>query len=202
MHNSFSILLICTGNICRSPLAEHVLLNRLRDVPEITVSSAGTRAMVGHPMFDISQEIARSYGAENTATHRARQLTETMLEASDLVLTMTREHRREVVELSPRVVRRTFTVREFARLAEATTEEALVSQIGPGGELSAEKLRATVEAATFSRSILPPVVDRTSEDVLDPYERDEKIHKTSANQLTPAIDSVASLLMRPREGAI
>lgn len=200
MRNSFSILTVCTGNICRSPLAEQLLVAHLQGIPEITISSAGTRALVGEPMLATTQEIAHSYGVETTEAHRARQVNETLLESSDLILAMTRDQRRAVVELSPRVTRRVFTIREFARLAEVTTDDVLASEIDRTGESAVERLRAAVKAVTLSRNILPLVADRAEEDVIDPYQREMKVHEASAQQLTPAVDAVAALLKRSVEG--
>lgn len=202
MRNSFSILTVCTGNVCRSPLAEQLLRNRLRDVSAIEVSSAGLQALVEQPMFDVTQEIARSYGVDDTDSHRARQVTETLLESSALILTMTRDQRRAVVELSPRVTRRVFTLREFARLAGVTTEDVLASEISRAGASPADRLRAAVKAGTAGRSILPPVTDPAEDDVIDPYKRELKVHEASAQQLVPAVDAVASLLKRSVEGAV
>ena len=169
MRNSFSILTVCTGNVCRSPLAEQLLRNRLRDVSAIEVSSAGLQALVEQPMFDVTQEIARSYGVE---------------------------------ELSPRVTRRVFTLREFARLAGVTTEDVLASEFNRAGASPADRLRAVVQAVTAGRSILPPVADPSEDDVIDPYQREMKIHEASAQQLVPAVDAVASLLKQSVGGAV
>lgn len=200
MQSDFSILTVCTGNICRSPLAEQLLAEQLRDIPEANISSAGTHALVGEPMFDVTQQIARSYGVENIDSHRARQVTEALLESSDLILTMTRDHRRTVVELSPRVTRRVFTIREFARLAEVTTDEVLTSEINQAEDSPAERLRAAVRAVTVGRSILPPLTDAAEDDVVDPYQRATEVHEASAEQLTSAIDAVVSLVQRSMKG--
>ncbi|MCS5480807.1 low molecular weight phosphatase family protein [Corynebacterium sp. YIM 101645] len=200
MQNSFSILTVCTGNICRSPLAQQLLAEQLWDIPEISVSSAGTRALVGEPMFDVTQQVARSYGVEDIDSHRAQQVTERLLESSDLILTMTRDHRRAVVELSPRVTRQVFTIREFARLAEVTTDEALASAIGQEEDSPIARLRAVLKAVTSGRSLLSPLADPTEDDVIDPYKREMEVHEASAEQLTPAIDAVVSLVRRSVKG--
>lgn len=68
------ILAVCTGNICRSPLAEKVLKHRLADLA-LSVSSAGTRARAGLPMTPQSIELATARGVpEEEATHAARQI--------------------------------------------------------------------------------------------------------------------------------
>lgn len=196
MQNDFSILMVCTGNICRSPMAEYLLAQMIQDIPEVSVLSAGTHAMVGEQMFPISQQIAQSFGAEDVKSHRARQVTPEILEGSDLVLTMTREQRRFVVESNPHVTRRAFTVREFVRLANATTDEMLAGDLETVEGSNIEKLRASVHSVSLSRSQIPSVGDPTELEVIDPYGQSVEVHQSSAEQLVPAIGEVANLLRR------
>lgn len=85
-----NILILCTGNICRSPIAEAVLRERL-SAPQVTIASAGTSALVGEPADLLAIEVAARYGFD-LAAHRARQALPQMLIASDLVLVMTHAH--------------------------------------------------------------------------------------------------------------
>ena len=85
--------------------------------PTVSVSSAGTHALVGHPISEPMARLLRSSGAEE-AVFAARRLTEKLVKEADLVLALTRAQRGLVVELWPPAVRRTFTLREFARLLE------------------------------------------------------------------------------------
>ncbi|ROH91953.1 low molecular weight phosphotyrosine protein phosphatase [Stagnimonas aquatica] len=82
------ILVICTGNICRSPIAEGLLKARLSGKQ---VWSAGTMAMVGHGADPYSVEVSAEYGLDISA-HRAQQLTLPMLQNADLVLTLDGSH--------------------------------------------------------------------------------------------------------------
>lgn len=200
MRNRFFILTVCTGNVCRSPMAQYLLKERLRSAPEIEVSSAGVRAQVGRPMFETSRQFARLYGAQDPSPHEARQVVRSELEASDLILALSSEHRRSIVELSPRVTRRTFTLREFARLAEVTTDEDLTAELAEAGDSPTDRLRAAVQAASLSRSIVPALTDPAEHDVVDPYMRSDGVHRTSTEQIVSAVDTVASLLLRAVKG--
>ncbi len=83
-----TILVICTGNICRSPIAEGLLKVAL---PGKTVLSAGTMAMVGDGADPMSIEVSTANGLDISA-HRAQQLTLPLLQAADLVLTLDGSH--------------------------------------------------------------------------------------------------------------
>ena len=111
----FSILAVCTGNVCRSPAVERLLASKLG--PTVTVSSAGTHALVGHPISDPMAALLLDSDVEPDS-FAARRLSEPMLKEADLILSMTRAQRGLVVELWPPAVRRTFTLRELARLLE------------------------------------------------------------------------------------
>src|SRR4029453_8342341 len=109
---SFSILAVCTGNVCRSPAVERLLASRLG--PTVSVTSAGTHALVGHSIAEPMAALLRGGGLEPDG-FEARRLSERMLKEADLVLAMTRAQRGLVVDLWPPAVRRAFTLREFAR---------------------------------------------------------------------------------------
>lgn len=82
------ILVVCTGNICRSPIAEALLKAGL---PGKMVFSAGTMAMVGDAADPVSIELCAGHGLD-ISTHRAQQLVQPMLQAADLVLTLDKTH--------------------------------------------------------------------------------------------------------------
>ena len=128
----FAILTVCSGNICRSPLAEQLLRAGLSDWADLTVSSAGTIAMEGDKMPDEAAALSVRYGGSPSA-HAARQLIEAQIRQADLVLGMSRDHRRAVVQLLPSASRYTFTLREFARLVVGATDDDFheIAQLTP-----------------------------------------------------------------------
>ncbi len=97
------VLVVCIGNICRSPVAEGLLR---RDVPRLTVSSAGLHAVVGHGAQHEMQELSKGIGLD-LSTHRAQQFTPTMGKSHDLILVMERAHRDEISDIAPHLTART-----------------------------------------------------------------------------------------------
>lgn len=78
------ILVLCLGNICRSPMAEGFLK---RELPDRIVMSAGIGAMTGYPADPLAVRLMQEHGIDISA-HRAQNLTDWMVEAADLILTM------------------------------------------------------------------------------------------------------------------
>jgi len=138
------VLVVCTGNICRSPMAEGFLkeLFRLRadEVEAIDVSSAGTDAWDGSPAT--LQAISAAHEREaDISDHTSRHLAAQQVDQADLVLGMTTEHRDVAILLAPRAAARLFTLKELVPLLEALPAADEL----PGS--NAERLRAQVERA-------------------------------------------------------
>lgn len=96
-----SVLLVCSGNTCRSPLAAAMLRAALAEVPslrEIRVGSAGTSAWDGAPASEGSYLVALERGLD-LSTHRARMLTTQLVHDADLILTMTAAHSHRVIDM-------------------------------------------------------------------------------------------------------
>ena len=83
-----SVLVLCTGNICRSPYAKAVLKRR---APSISVDSAGLSAMVDYEADATGQAVARDRGVD-MSEHKAKQVTRSLIGQSDLILVMDDEH--------------------------------------------------------------------------------------------------------------
>ena len=97
------ILVVCTGNICRSPVAAAMLRARLSGR---AVSSAGLGALAGHGVEPSAARLAEADGL-SVAGHQARQLGAEMLAEADLVLVMSEGQRRAVAELVPAALGKT-----------------------------------------------------------------------------------------------
>ncbi|HEY6099791.1 MAG TPA: low molecular weight protein arginine phosphatase [Anaeromyxobacter sp.] len=107
-----NVLLVCTGNICRSPLAASLLERALKERGlEVTVTSAGTGAWDGAPASEGAYLVGLERGLDLSG-HRARLLTRELVEGADLILTMARHHRARVDELGGEG--RVFVLGEYA----------------------------------------------------------------------------------------
>jgi protein-tyrosine phosphatase len=166
----FRILHVCTGNICRSPMAERLTTSGLRerfgaDAERFVVESAGTWGHSGSPMEPHALTILNGFGVDG-ADFRARELVAEHVAGADLVLTATREHRAAAVVLQPRAAARTFTLREFARLVGAVDPAQLTAAdpVERAGEL--------VRAAAANRGLIPPDAPK-DDDLADPYQGPE-----------------------------
>ena len=180
MHQElFSILAVCTGNVCRSPAVERLLANKLG--PTVTVSSAGTHALVGHPISDPMAVLLLDSGVE-PGPFEARRLSEHMLKEADLILSMTRAQRGLVVELRPAAVRRAFTLREFARLLSDVDPAAL-----PTGS-PAERLRAAIPLAAAGRG--RQRMSPNEDDVVDPFRLSQAVYGASFAQIRSAVEAI------------
>ncbi len=107
------VLLVCTGNICRSPLAEALLVRTLKErgIERVTVTSAGTGAWDGAPVSEGAYLVGLERGLDLSG-HRARLLTRELVDQADLILTMARHHRARVDELGGEG--RVFVLGEYA----------------------------------------------------------------------------------------
>ena len=96
-----NILIVCVGNICRSPMAEYLLQQKIKKQgKDIHVSSAGLGALVGHSADEYAIEVMKENGIDGTA-HRARQLNNEMVKQNELILVMENWQQKEIESLYP-----------------------------------------------------------------------------------------------------
>lgn len=94
-----NILVVCVGNICRSPLGERLLQH---SVPHLSVTSAGIGALVGSPADQTATDIASAHGVSLDG-HIARQFTAELGQAADLILVMEPGHKAQIARDTPQL---------------------------------------------------------------------------------------------------
>ena len=142
-----SILVVCTGNVCRSPIAEGLLRDALVErfgEHAAHVTSAGTAGWEGDGAMKESVAAAAERGTDISA-HVARKITGSMVEHAALVVTMAAEHRDTLSSFSPETAQKTFTLKELVRLLEHLKPLESPEVADPGS------LRERVAAADAAR---------------------------------------------------
>ena len=175
------ILVVCTANVCRSPVAERLLQQRLDTAGHsAVVSSAGTRGGTLSPHHD-TVRAAATVGADLIG-HTSRLLTGEVIRAdgASLVLTMTREHLRSVVSLEQTAWARTFTLRELIRR-------------GLDAPLGAVSLDEWLSAAHNGRRAADLLQPSASDDISDPYGGSYRDHVDMAQELDRLVTRLVKL---------
>ncbi|BCT96469.1 protein-tyrosine-phosphatase [Lysobacter helvus] len=113
------ILIVCVGNICRSPMAEIVLRHHLGGGDHVRVESAGLAALVGNPIDPLAQRVLEANGLSGTE-HVARQVTAAMIGTADLVLAMQKRHLDAIHAISPQARGKTFLMGRWSGNTEVS----------------------------------------------------------------------------------
>ncbi|KJY90462.1 low molecular weight phosphotyrosine protein phosphatase [Pseudoalteromonas piscicida] len=101
-----SVLMVCAGNICRSPTAEYLLKNKLSG-KNVAVSSAGLTALEGKAADALAQELAKEQGID-MSEHQGRQLTGALVAQNSLILVMEQRHLTDLCSRYPQARGKTF----------------------------------------------------------------------------------------------
>ena len=194
----FRILLVSTGNVCRSPITERLvrqaLVHRLGPGRDggLVVESAGTWGHEGAPMEEHAATVLRERGADPTGFHGRELLDEHVIRA-DLVLTATRDHRAQVISMGHSAGLRTFTLKEFTRLVRAIDPATLPEpdHRAPNGVVP--RARALVHAAAALRGwLLAPSPE--ADEVYDPYGAPLTYFRSVGEEISQALDPVVTAL--------
>lgn len=111
--NKKKLLFICTGNICRSPMAEYLMKQKLGENSDWEISSAGLFASTGVPASLKALNVLRQRGIEMRA-HRSRMLTLDMVKEADIIVVMTELQFAQLTAMYPFAENKTFVLGQFA----------------------------------------------------------------------------------------
>jgi protein-tyrosine phosphatase len=188
---TFKVIFVCTGNICRSPMAEQMLIQKAdKNKLPIKVVSAGVMAMTGDPMTPQSADAMTKRGFTPTK-HISQDLTPKLLEEADLVLTATLDHRSAIARMLPKASKYSFTIDEFARLtsflrADPEFQEEFKKK---PKETRDQYLKRAMHEAVLLRGMVPTNLD--PKDVVDPYGESIEVY----NQVAEHIDVMLEIIV-------
>ncbi|SNR77655.1 hypothetical protein [Blastococcus mobilis] len=183
------LLFVCTGNICRSPLAERLAYSWASQslgatTAAVRIASAGTDALDGKPMDKRSAAALAALGGE-PGGFVAQTFVPQMATEADLVLTMTRSQRRKVLAVAPRALRHTFTLPEAADLLRSADLRG-VTDLPLRNR--ARELAARLNAGRARRMSVE------ADDVFDPIGESGGVHKQVAARIARKLRPLADVL--------
>ncbi|MET0929231.1 MAG: hypothetical protein ABWX74_06920 [Aeromicrobium sp.] len=168
------VLFVCTGNLCRSPLAERLARHAVADHDGLRFTSAGTHAVNGAELHPQTRRTLLERGADADG-FASRFLTPSLLANADLVVTMTRAQRDAATRLHPAGWRRTFVITEL--------DEVLAASADPfDGRTPGDRTRSAL-------------------DVPDPIGRSGAEFDRVAEQVAPLVGRLARWLLDQPRGA-
>ena len=127
------VLFVCTGNTCRSPMAEALLKHK----SHFEVKSAGVFAASGSPASPQSVEVLKEHNIE--CNHESAPLNQELVEWADLILTMTHSHKELVVQTYPDASNKVYTLKEYVYSTDQDQNESLDIQDPFGGSIERYK---------------------------------------------------------------
>jgi|GEM_PF-6029514 len=181
----FKVLFVCTGNIHRSVMGERLMRSRIRPRLPVAIRSAGTQAAVDHPIGEYSAIALKELGG-NPEGHKPQQLQAAVAASADLILTAEIEHRQFILRDTPAALRRAFSLREFARLAEG------VVSLNPSDPFDVDRVRAQVLQISAQRGLARQAT--RSEDIPDPVGASLKETRERAREIAECVDAVIETL--------
>lgn len=187
------ILLVCTGNTCRSPMAEALFrtMAEARGIP-IEVKSAGIAALSGQPMAKHAAEVLKERGID-AGGFQSSEVTEASVRWADLILTMTSHHKRHLLERFPEAVEKTYALKEQAGADSETADlhqerESLEAELQVRLALKQPVTDEERERLCELERLLPDV------DIPDPIGGSRELYEKTAKEIESAIAAILDRL--------
>ncbi len=186
------ILLVCTGNTCRSPMAE-AMLRRMAAHRGITVAvrSAGVSTMDGMPVSAPALEALRKREIDHSGTSRA--LTAEVVDWSDLILTMTSGHKRSLLQWFPHAVDKTYTLKEFA-LQDQQVQHDIAELEQLYGEMQIQQVLGGQLKDEDRRRLLELERRIPSFDIADPFGGSQAVYNECLDEIETALEKLLDKL--------
>ena len=155
------ILFVCTGNSCRSPMAEGLLEKMLEEkgIQNIEVFSAGINPVPGEPPARDAIEVLRREGVD-ISNHRGAYITYDLISQADLILVMGKTHKEKILAMGPQVKGRIFLLREFAG---DWTEDENLDITDPIGQPISVYEKCLLEIKNALKKALPKIIEMVEE---------------------------------------
>ncbi|SDE33437.1 protein-tyrosine phosphatase [Paenibacillus sp. UNCCL117] len=189
------ILFVCTGNTCRSPMAEG-LMRSIADRSGLTgleVRSAGVAAYQGTPISDHAASVLQAKGCEPSAG--SMLLSQHLIEWSDLVLTMTSSHKRHTIQLYPSAVEKVYTLKEYVN-ADPEGERRRAEWESLLSELQLKQALGEPISEEERRRLAALEQQQSSPDIADPYGGSIREYRRCADEIERCLLLLADKLKR------
>lgn len=190
------VLVVCTANVCRSPLAEMLLRLGLARELELRIESAGTHARDGdHACTLVARRQSGAQWAQQAQAHEARMVSSDLLDRSGLILAASSDIRSEIVRLNPEVRDRTFTFREAAHRGAQFDPGSHTRPAGVVGAYAAhlDRARSTMAPVPSTRGLWRRSGSNDEAiSIADGHRAGARLHRRALKEVSDAVGEVVT----------